>query len=78
AGFQMVTSNFFQSIGMPGKAIFMSLTRQVLFLLPFLLILPPHFGLKGVWYSMPAADLLSSLVAAYMLVTQYARSKINS
>jgi putative MATE family efflux protein len=76
AGFQMVTSNFFQSIGMPGKAIFMSLTRQVLFLLPFLLILPLHFGLKGVWYSMPAADLLSSIIAAYMLVTQYNRSKI--
>ncbi|HAL64821.1 MAG: MATE efflux family protein [Bacteroidetes bacterium 38_7] len=75
-GFQMVTSNFFQSIGMPGKAIFMSLTRQVLFLLPFLLILPLHFGLKGVWYSMPAADLLSSVIAVYMLVTQYNRSKI--
>ena len=77
-GFQMVTSNFFQSIGMPGKAIFMSLTRQVLFLLPFLLILPFHFGLKGVWYSMPAADLLSSIIAAYMLVTQYNRSKITA
>jgi putative MATE family efflux protein len=77
-GFQMVISNFFQSIGMPGKAIFMSLTRQVLFLLPFLLILPLHFGLKGVWYSMPAADLLSSIIAAYMLVTQYNKSKITT
>jgi putative MATE family efflux protein len=73
-GFQMVTSNFFQSIGMPGKAIFMSLTRQVLFLLPFLLILPSFYGVKGVWYSIPSADLLSSIIAAYMLRVQYRKS----
>lgn len=73
-GFQMVTSNFFQSIGMPGKAIFMSLTRQVFFLLPFLFIFPPLFGVNGVWFSMPAADLLASIVACYMLVTQYRKS----
>lgn len=73
-GFQMVTSNFFQSIGMPGKAIFMSLTRQVLFLLPCLLILPSLYGVKGVWYSIPAADLMASLIAAYMLVAQYRKS----
>jgi putative MATE family efflux protein len=75
-GFQMVTSNFFQSIGMAGKAIFMSLTRQVLFLLPCLLILPTLFGVKGVWYSMPAADLLASIIAAYMLRVQYRKSII--
>jgi len=75
-GFQMVTSNFFQSIGMAGKAIFMSLTRQVLFLLPCLLILPSFFGVKGVWYSMPAADLLASIIAAYLLMAQYRKSII--
>lgn len=73
-GFQMVTSNFFQSIGMPGKAIFMSLTRQVLFLLPCLFILPDIYGVKGVWYSMPAADFSASLVAVYMLAVQYRKS----
>lgn len=73
-GFQMVASTFFQSIGMVGKAIFMSLTRQVLFLLPCLLILPSVFGIKGVWYSMPAADLLASIIAAYLLVSQYRKS----
>lgn len=73
-GFQMVASTFFQSIGMAGKAIFMSLTRQVLFLLPCLLILPSIFGIKGVWYSMPAADLLASIIAAYLLVSQYRNS----
>lgn len=75
-GFQMVISNFFQSIGMAGKAIFMSLTRQVLFLLPGLLLFPQFFGLTGVWLSMPAADLLSSIVAAYMLTRHYRKFKI--
>src|SRR4030042_4634752 len=75
-GFQMVASNFFQSIGMARKAIFMSLTRQVLFLLPCLLILPSFFGVKGVWLSMPAADFLSSIIAAWLLIAQYRRSVI--
>jgi len=75
-GFQMVASTFFQSIGMPGKAIFMSLTRQVLFLLPCLLILPSYFGVKGVWYSMPIADLMASIIAAYLLISQYRKSYI--
>jgi putative MATE family efflux protein len=75
-GFQMVASTFFQSIGMAGKAIFMSLTRQVLFLLPCLIMLPTFFGVKGVWYSMPAADMLSSIIAASLLITQYRKSYI--
>ena len=70
-GFQMVTSNFFQSIGMAGKAIFLSLTRQMLILLPCLLILPQFFGVAGVWYSMPVSDLLASLIALVMLVCQF-------
>jgi putative MATE family efflux protein len=74
-GMQMVTANFFQSIGMAGKAIFLSLTRQLLFLLPCLLILPQLFGVKGVWYSMPAADLAASIVSAFMLVSQYRKFK---
>ena len=70
-GFQMVTSNFFQSIGMAGKAIFLSLTRQMLILLPCLLVLPQFFGVAGVWYSMPVSDLLASLIALVMLVCQF-------
>jgi putative MATE family efflux protein len=75
-GFQMVASNFFQSIGLPGKAIFMSLSRQVVFLLPGLLILPSFFGAKGVWYSMVTADLLASIIAAFLLTAQYHKSVI--
>ncbi len=70
-GFQMVTANFFQSIGMAGKAIFLSLSRQLLILLPCLLILPHFFGELGVWVSMPVSDLLASLVAALMLMMQF-------
>lgn len=70
-GFQIVTSNFFQSIGMAKKAIFLSLTRQVLFLIPCLLILPELFGAAGVWISMPVADLVATVVAATMLWRQF-------
>ena len=77
-GFQMVTSNFFQSIGMAGKAIFLSLSRQVLFLLPFLLLFPHFWGINGIWMSIPAADLLSSVISAIMLRQQYRKFKIQS
>ncbi|MDR0745093.1 MAG: MATE family efflux transporter [Mediterranea sp.] len=70
-GFQMVTSNFFQSIGIAKKAIFLSLTRQILFLIPCLLILPEIFGSTGVWISMPISDLVSGIVAAIMLWRQF-------
>ena len=70
-GFQMVTSNFFQSIGMANKAIFLSLTRQLLFLLPCLIILPTFIGATGIWWSMPASDLAASIVAAILLYKQF-------
>ena len=66
-GFQMVVSNFFQCIGMAGKAIFFSLSRQVLFLIPGLIIFPTFFGTTGVWMSMPISDAIASFVAAIML-----------
>ncbi len=69
-GFQMVTSSFFQYIGKPRKAIFLSLTRQMLFLLPLLLILPPRLGITGVWISMPIADLTASLLTGTLLIFQ--------
>lgn len=70
-GFQMVTSNFFQSIGMAPKAIFLSLTRQLLFLVPFLLIMPNFFGPDGVWMSMPMADAAATTLAAILLWKQF-------
>lgn len=67
-GFQMVTSNFFRSIGYAGTAIFLSLTRQLIFLLPLLFILPRYFQLGGIWASMPLADLISCAVSASMMI----------
>ncbi|WP_295878228.1 MATE family efflux transporter [uncultured Alistipes sp.] len=79
-GFQMVATNFFMSIGMAGKAIFLSLSRQLLFLLPGLVLLPPLFdqytqwnGSWGVWCAMPLSDLLASIVAFLMLMHQLRR-----
>ena len=74
-GFQMVTSNFFQSIGMANKAIFLSLTRQLLFLLPCLIILPTFMGAAGIWWSMPISDLTASIVAAVLLYKQFQEFK---
>lgn len=66
-GFQVVTSNFFQSIDMAKISIFLSLSRQIIFLLPFIVVLPLLFGLNGAWGAMPAADLLASGVTAVIL-----------
>ena len=71
AGFQMVSANFFQSIGLAKKAIFLSLTRQLLFLLPSLYFLPKFFGVEGVWMSMPTADVVATIVSALFLWYQF-------
>ena len=70
-GFQIVSTNFFQSIGQAGKSIFLSLTRQVLFLIPFLLVLPRHSGLDGVWTAFPVSDAFATLVTSAMIVWQF-------
>ena len=74
-GFQIVTGNFFQSVGMAGKSVFLSLTRQLLFLLPGLLVLPHFLGTNGIWISMPVSDALSSFVAFVILYTQMKKFK---
>ena len=69
-GFQIVTTNFFQSLGMAGKAVFLSLTRQIIFMIPLLLLLPPIMGLDGVWSAYPISDFIATLVATAMLIVQ--------
>ncbi|MBO7233833.1 MAG: MATE family efflux transporter [Paludibacteraceae bacterium] len=76
-GFQMVVSNFFQSIGMARQSIFLSLTRQVLFLIPLLIILPRYWGMTGVWISMPISDFIASVVAAGMLLHKMKNNKLH-
>lgn len=74
-GFQMVAGNLFTSIGMAGKSIFLSLTRQVLYLIPLLLFIPGLFAdpLDGVWWSIPISDVMSAVTAAVMLWIQIRR-----
>lgn len=68
-GFQMVVTNFFQCIGKVKISIFLSLSRQLIFLLPLLYTLPLFFGIDGVWYSLPASDFTASIVTAIIMVT---------
>ncbi len=77
-GFQIVTSNFFQSIGKAKIAIFLSLSRQLLFLIPFIVYLPTQFNLTGVWIAQPAADIFASLVTGGILFWFYYRLKKRS
>ena len=70
-GFQIVTTNFFQSIGKVNKSIFLSLTRQVLMLIPLLLILPHYLDERGVWYSMPISDMVAAMLTVIMLIVQF-------
>ncbi len=67
-GYQMVVTNFFVSIGMAKTSIFLSMSRQMLFLFPLLLLLPLEFGVNGVWMSMPISDTLSALVTLWLMV----------
>lgn len=64
---QPITSNFFTAIGKPKKGIFLSLTRQILFLLPLIVILPLFMGIDGILYAGPIADFVAAVVSAVMI-----------
>lgn len=70
-GFQIVATTFFQSISKAGKSIFLSLTRQVLFLIPLLIVLPASMGLDGVWTAFPLSDIAATAVTAAMIWWQF-------
>ena len=74
-GCQMVITNFFQSIGKVKISIFLSLSRQLLLLLPLLAILPLIYGLNGVWYAMPTSDICASIIAAFMMMAYMKKFK---
>lgn len=64
-GFQIIGANFFQAIGRPRSAMFLTLSRQVIFLIPAILIFPLFWGLEGILFAAPFADMLSTLVTAF-------------
>jgi len=70
-GFGIVSSNFFQCLGMVKKSIFLSLTRQLLFLLPVVFVMPIWFQETGVWMSFPISDFLNMLVSAIMIFSTF-------
>lgn len=70
-GFQIVTTSFFQSIGKAYLAIILSLSRQLLFLIPFVLIFPHFWGLNGIWLASPAGDLLAVVITITLIATQW-------
>jgi Na+-driven multidrug efflux pump len=65
--FQIVSSNYFQAVGKPRHSMFLSLSRQVIILIPLLLILPSIFKLNGVWMAGPSSDFISSIVTAIFI-----------
>jgi Na+-driven multidrug efflux pump len=67
-GYQMVDTNFFQSIGKIKISIFLSLSRQLLLLIPLLAILPLFLEIDGVWYSMPISDFLSAIIGGWTMI----------
>ncbi len=72
-GSQIVIQNYFQSIGMPKLSIFLSLTRQLIFLLPLLWLLPPHYGVDGVWIAMCSSDFIAFALAAVTVIVMNRR-----
>ncbi|MHB8862915.1 MAG: MATE family efflux transporter, partial [Pirellulaceae bacterium] len=66
-GFQIVSSSYFQAVGKPKHALLLGLSRQVLLLIPAIVLLPRFFGLNGVWLAIPTADLCASLLTAVWL-----------
>ena len=80
-GFQIVSSNYFQATGQPAKSIFLSLTRQILFLIPLILFLPdliPHIapslhGLDALYFAQPCADLLSTVTTVVFVIWEVRR-----
>jgi putative MATE family efflux protein len=71
--FQIFTSQYFQAIGKPVQSTILSLSRQLLFYIPLLLLLPKTFGLNGVFFAMPAADMLAVLLSAFFMAFELKR-----
>ncbi len=72
---QPITSTFFTSIGKPIKGVFLSMTRQMIFFIPFLLVLPLFFGIDGIVYTGPIADVMSAIVAIIMALFDFRAMK---
>ncbi len=75
-GSQMVITNFFQSIGKAKVSMFLSLSRQMLFLLPMLLVMPLFMGVDGVWWAMPVSDTIAEIVTVALMMSYMRKFKL--
>jgi len=69
-GFQFIGGHLFQAIGKPMPALFLNITRQIIFLIPAILILPIFFGLNGIWFSLPLCDLLNTILTSILVFNE--------
>jgi Na+-driven multidrug efflux pump len=69
-GFQIVGSSYFQAVGKPQHALLLGLSRQVLLLIPAILILPRFFGVDGIWWAIPTADFCASVLTGTWLYVE--------
>jgi len=74
-GFQIVSSSFFQSIGFAAKSLIQSLSRQLIFLIPGIIILPKYFGLDGLWIALPTSDVFAFILSLFLLTYQLSQLK---
>jgi Na+-driven multidrug efflux pump len=75
SGFQVVSWAYFQAVGKPKQAMILTTTKQILFVIPLVIVLPKFLGLDGVWIAMPVADFLAACLAAVLLITEVGRLK---
>ena len=75
-GFHIIITNYFQSIGRAGVSIFLSLSRQILLLIPFILLFPPLWNLNGAWLAQPTSNIISAIVAIIILSIHF--KKLNN
>lgn len=74
-GIQVISSNFFHSIGKAGISFILSLSRQFFLLVPLVLFLPRYFGLQGIWMATPISDSLATLITVIFLVLEFKKMK---
>lgn len=75
-GFQVVTGDFFQSMGKAKIAVLLTLLRQVIILIPLLFLLPLFFGLHGIWMAMPISDFLSAIIVVFFLAKEWKKLSV--
>ena len=75
AGFQIVSTTYFQATGQPMKASILSMLRQLLLLIPLIIILPMFMGLDGILFSAPIADSASAVIVAFFIVPEIKKLK---